>query len=511
MSTPAQQAAAIASAHGTPYIPQEQGLGLTPSVLPDVPVAAVFLFLFTTAAATHMFLLKYNARKGKKFVLCGMLFGFCFTRIFANSARIAWAVHPTSVKLGIAAQVAVYAGIILLFLANLFFTQRIVRAHHPHVGWSTPFSIALPILFVIIVGTILALIVAVIYSFYTLDPFTLHAVHDIQLYGETLYATVAFLPIPVVLASVAGRRKLRNTKPVDKFGEGSMRAKVVIVLVSAVFLCLGASWRSATLYLPAIYLQQTPPWYFSKTCFYFFNFTIEWCIVAFWAIVRIDKRFYIPDGAKGPYSYGGGFTFAGEPGNEKIALANRQLGNRESMRHLVGSTATGWSQSGPGSRVSWGGSRRSLSRSSRVSWGGISREDLSAGIGEDGVHVMPYASYGHEGYSTVDLAGGGMAGSEAGGEGPAHHELESAADLGIDGVEAEMGWDPKTGRWALRPVVRRRSSNHYSVGEGIQRPQSTLSSYSDHGPVAVPPKAAAGPSATAPSFPPVLPPLRTVA
>lgn len=290
-------------------------------------------------------------------------------------------------KIGIAAQVAVYAGSILLFLANLFFTQRIVRAQHPHVGWSKPFSISFPVLFFIIVAAIISLIVGVIYSFYTLSPESLHAVHILQVYGETLYAIVSFLPIPIVLASAVGRWKIRARKPIDKFGSGSMRAKVIIVVVSATFLCLGACWRCATLYLPTRYITQDSSWYFSKTCFYVFNFAIEWCVVASWAAMRIDKRFYIPNGAKGPFSYGGGFTFAGEPGNEKTALSNR-----DSERHLVGSQATGFTQG----RESWGASRQSLGRNSRVSWGGISREDIATGFAEDGIHVMPYAAYGDQ-------------------------------------------------------------------------------------------------------------------
>ncbi|KAK3073151.1 hypothetical protein LTR53_005533 [Teratosphaeriaceae sp. CCFEE 6253] len=409
-------------------------------MLPDVPICAVFLFLFICAGAGHMFLLKYNARKGRKFIICGMLFGFCFTRIFANTCRIAWSFYPRNVRIGIAAQVAVYAGIILLFLANLFFTQRIIRAQHPHFGWTKPFSVALPIIFGLVVATILALIVGVIYSFFTLNEFTLNAVHDIQLYGETLYAVVAFLPIPMVAASALARRhpNIRDHERVDKFGSGSMRTKVVLVLASAVLLSLGACWRCATLYLPIRYTSDPHPWYFSKPCFYLFNFTIEWAVVAFWGLMRIDKRFYIPNGAKGPFSYGGGFTFAGEPGNEKIAL-----GNRDSMRHLVGSQASGFN-----SRVSWGGSRNSIGRDSRVSWGGISREDVSAGLAEDGITIAPYAPYAAgSNYSSETLGG-------------------TAADVGVGGMEAEMGWDPKSGRWALRPI-----SSALSVG--IQRPQST--------------------------------------
>jgi hypothetical protein len=452
MSTSQEQAAQIAAQHGPPYPPQDQGLGQTPSPLPDAPVCAVFLLGFILAGAAHMFLLKYNARKGRKFVICGMLFGFCFTRIFATTCRIAWSFYPKNVRIGIAAQVAVYAGIILLFLANLFFTQRIVRAQHPHIGWSKPFTIAFPALFVIIVATILCLIVGVIYSFFTLNEDSLRAVHYIQLYGETLYAIVAFLPIPIVLASSIARRKasVLNTKPIDKFGSGSMRTKVAMVLVSAIFLDLGACWRCATLYLPIHYTVDPKPWYFSKTCFYLFNFTIEWCVVATWAAMRIDKRFYIPDGAKGPFSYGGGFTFAGEPGNEKIAL-----GNRDSMRHLTGSQVSGFQSM----RTSWGASRTSLARDSRISWGGLSRDDVAAGLAEDGVKIMPYASFGG---STENVH-------------PAH--ALTAADVGIEGVEAEMGWDAKSGKWALRPVSHVPPA---AVGLTISRPFLHRDSQSMH-------------------------------
>ena len=345
--------------------------------------------------------------------------GFCFTRIMATSLRIAWSCYPKSVKLGIAAMVFVYAGIILLFIGNLFFSQRIVRAQHPHFGWTKPFSIALPVILVIIIASILTLIVGVLISFYTLNTKTLTAVRDIQLYGETLYAVVSFPPIPIVTISSLMRRKpsIRDTQTIDKFGYGSMRAKIALVLISATFLCTGASWRAATLYLPQESTTSTKtPWYFSKVCFYLFNFSIEISVVYFWLIMRIDKRFFIPNGAKGPFSYGGGYTFAGEPGNEK-----NQLGNRDSMRHLTGSTASGI---GGSSRVSWGGSRNSMARESRVSWGGISREDVTQGMGEDGLEIMPYPVFDDE------------------------HDA-SSADVGIDGAEAEMGWDAKTGKVRL--------------------------------------------------------------
>lgn len=424
---------------GPPYPPQAQGLGLTPSVIPDIPINAVFLLFFILGGAGHMALMRINMAKGKKFVLSGMVFGFCVTRVCATVLRIAWAIHQRNVQLGIAAQIFVYAGIILLFIINLFFAQRIVRAQHPHFGWSKPFSILIPALLVIIVGTILALIASVVVQFYTLSDGPQAAARNIQLYGAVLYAVITFLPIPIVGASTLARRlpQIKNTRTMDKFGGGSMRFKVAFVLFSAVILCLGASYRAGTSLLDPVPLSEPSPWYLSKASFYVFNFGLELFIVWFWLLARIDILFHIPNGAKGPFSYGGGFVFAGETGNEK----NKALGNRDSMRHLTDSQVSGFaSTTNPReSRVSWGGSRNSMAggsrRASRVSWGGISREDVSGGLGEDGIEVMPYPGFEHQGREGMGYE-------------------PSAADVGVEGAESEMGWDSKSGKWALRPVSR---------------------------------------------------------
>lgn len=330
--------------------------------------------------------------------------------------RIAWSTRPENIALGIAAQCFVYAGVVLLFIINLFFTQRIVRAQHPRIGWSKPVTLFFPVLFVIIILTIAGLITVLIQSFYSLSTNTHRIDRDFQLYGATFYAVVAFLPVPVLLISTAFRAlpPVRKTRTVDKFGSGSMRAKIAINLAAAILLGLGASFRAGTSWLPPtpIYepnssppAAEATPWYFNKAAFYCFNFVIELIVVYLYALVRIDNRFHVPDGAKGPGSYGGGFTFAGEAGNEK-----RQLGQHDSTRHLTGSRS----------------SFATTARSSRVSWGGISRQDLSPGVGEDGVGVVPYPGTAEE------------------------EDVDPWADM--EGVENEMGWDAKSGKWMLRPL-----------------------------------------------------------
>lgn len=75
----------------------------------------------------------------------------------------------------------------------------------------------------------------------------------------------------------------------------------MLVLVAATLIALGAGFRAGTNYVQP--LLDKPAWFDSKACFYIFNFTIEIAVVYMYAAMRIDLRFHIPDGAKGPGSY----------------------------------------------------------------------------------------------------------------------------------------------------------------------------------------------------------------
>lgn len=240
---------------------------------------------------------------------------------------------PFTDRVSQAATIFVYAGVIVLFICNMFWAQRVVRAQHPHFGWSKPFSLWLPILMGIMVVTIFALIVAVCCQFYVLGA--QGWTHDVQLYGAFLYGFTAILPIPIVIISALARKlPSRRGTPVDNFGQvGSIRSKIMIILISAVFLSAGAWYRAVTEVLPEAAINAPMPWYFGKVYFYVFDFTIEICVVLVWLAIRIDRRFIVPDGAKGPYSYGNGFVFAGEDGHQKVHEG--APGTTPSQRHLM--------------------------------------------------------------------------------------------------------------------------------------------------------------------------------
>lgn len=286
---------------GGPYPPQTASLGGHPTTTLDIPICAVFLALFLAAGAAHMALFQRNRSHGHKFIPSVVIFGFCMSRVVATIMRIVWACHPANVRVAIAAQVFVAAGIILLFILNLLFAQRMLRAALPRLGWSAPLSWAFKILYILIIVTIAMVITVVIQSMYTLNANTHRIDRDVQLAGLTYFAVISFLPLPLVLLVLLFSRG----KPVEHFGSGSWVAKACTVLLAGSLLCLGASFRAGTAWMPPRPVTD-PAWYHSKACFYVFDFGIDWVVVALFLLARVDRRFYVPDASSRVRHYRGG-------------------------------------------------------------------------------------------------------------------------------------------------------------------------------------------------------------
>jgi len=286
--------------HGAPWLPNNWSLGGVPKKSVDVPITAVFLLLFVVGAATHMTILRLNLKRGHKFLFNGVLFGFCMSRIVTCIMRISSICLPTNVSLAIAAAIFVAAGILLVFVINLIWSQRILRSLHPHIGWHPALSVAFKALYVFIVLTLVINITATVQSFYTLRPRTRKIDRSLQLYGTTFFAIVSSLPILVVLLSLAIPRRGAH----DRFGAGRLRAKITVLLLGSSLATLGAWYRCGTTWKDPVPKTEPLPGYFHKACFYLFNFTLDIMIVYFYALMRVDLRFHVPDGAKGPRSYG---------------------------------------------------------------------------------------------------------------------------------------------------------------------------------------------------------------
>lgn len=282
-----------------PYPAKTAALGGLPTIGVDVPICSVFLVLFIIGAAAHMTILQINEKRKHRFLISGMIFGFCMSRIVTMVMRIVWANYPLNVRVAIASNIFVAAGVVLLFVINLLFAQRIIRAAHPRSGWHPLFHYFFIAIYVIILLSLCALITSVIQSFYTLNLNTKRIDRDILLYGVTFYAVISFLPIVLVIGGLVIPRKTR----VEKFGSGRFRHKIAILLVASVLLCAGATFRAAVNYAGGTRPRTNPANYQNKACFYIFNFTVEILVVYLYILVRVDKRFHVPNGSHGPGDY----------------------------------------------------------------------------------------------------------------------------------------------------------------------------------------------------------------
>jgi len=280
-----------------PYLPHTAQFGGVPTTNLDVPICAVFLALFVCGAVINMAIFQINRKHGYKFFFSGLLFGFCMARIVAVSMRIVWSAYPRDVNVGIAAQVFTAAGVLLLFVTNLVFAQRIIRACHPFFGWHRGVTIMFRVLYGSIVVVLIMVIAATVQSFFTLNQNTRRIDGDIQLFSATYLAIMATLPIPLVTLAAIVPRRTR----IDKFGEGHFRTKFALLILTTTLLATGAIFRTAIAYNPRPITD--PAWYQSKACYYCFNFAIEVTVVYIYALSRFDRRFHVPDGSSAPGHY----------------------------------------------------------------------------------------------------------------------------------------------------------------------------------------------------------------
>jgi len=163
-----------------PYPPFAATLGGSPTKHLDDPITSVFLVLFVFGAITHMTILQVNRRRGKKFLMSGLLFGFCMARNVTMTMRLVWSTHETNIHVAIAAQIFVAAGVILPFIVNLIFVQRIVRACHPNWAWAQWFSLSFKIYYASIITMMIAVIFCTVQSFYTLNHNIRRIDRDVQ-------------------------------------------------------------------------------------------------------------------------------------------------------------------------------------------------------------------------------------------------------------------------------------------------------------------------------------------
>ncbi|KAL4801205.1 hypothetical protein BDV18DRAFT_87744 [Aspergillus unguis] len=285
---------------GGPYASTTAGSGGLPSNIPDTPICAVFMALYATFAVINMTILQKNNKRKHKFVLSGMMFGFCMARITTLTLRIVWANRQHNVRIAIAANILVNAGILLVYIINLILAQRILRAKQPSIGWHPILRIGGKVVYWLIPAALIMVITAVVVMTYTLNPVVRERCRDVQLTALTYLLVFTCLPLAHIIPAVV----MPRSKHEESFGEGGMLPKIIINTVSTLMCMTIAGFKTGVTYSPARPITD-PAWYHGKPAFYVFNFMFEILILCLLTFSRIDKRFHIPNGSTKPGDYSG--------------------------------------------------------------------------------------------------------------------------------------------------------------------------------------------------------------
>jgi hypothetical protein len=304
-----------------PYAPQTATIGGTPNTNIDIPITSIFLALYLTFAAANMTILQTNQTRSHKFLISGPIFGFCMARTTTCTLRIVWAAYPHNVRIAMAAQILNNAGILIVYIVNLIFAQRVLRGKQPKIGWNPLLSRVFRICYVLIGGVLVMVITATVITYYTLDMQTKLAC------AGALKAAIVFLFFvtlaPLLLLAAAFFLLPRDENSEQAFGTRSMETKALVVFLIACLTITIAGFKLGTTFETPRPVAD-PAWYHSKAAFYSFGFVLEIVILCVVQIARVDRVFHVPDGSSAVKSY---WAASQVDGKEMEASGRRESGD----------------------------------------------------------------------------------------------------------------------------------------------------------------------------------------
>ncbi|KAL2115364.1 hypothetical protein VTJ04DRAFT_9619 [Mycothermus thermophilus] len=305
-----------------------QPFGGLPTINQDVPACAVLLAAFVPAAIWHIVVfIRSRIIHPPKFIFSFLLFIFCASRSAALCLRIAWATDLPNTSLALASTILIGCGVLIVYIINLIFTRRIVRALHPtlfspstaakranksaaarlraqHRRAARVSDTLLRLLLFTIVAVLVMVIVCSVLMFSADDVSSVQTEHTILVVAGTYVTVLAALPALamalVALLAVArngwrdpSRRWLPAGGPHPdvpaSVGEGSFGFAMALLAFTSCILTLGSAIRIAGTYAAVPMGEER--WFLSKPALYCLTFVIEVIVAWVYAVFRVDKRY----------------------------------------------------------------------------------------------------------------------------------------------------------------------------------------------------------------------------
>lgn len=320
----------------------------------DIAPAAVFLSLYLVMTVVHSYIFFKNWSRGHKFYtsLIFMLYGSL--NWIGYTLRLCWAQDITRAHIGLAATVMILTSTVLLAGGNILLAQRIFTWRQPRIGASKLFSAAMWAIYVMVLATILCGVVAgvvpylyflgeehfemckkaaraagvltIVYSATALGlillafmfkplkeshEFVIYQPWWIESFGMTYFVpknavkvaqdTFEHRPdhhkkaVRVIVSSTHHYNTIEDLKSATQSEPPvlSHNYSIFIILFTVIMLFVSSSFRCASLFVDRHVYNQT--WVHTPVTMYCTHGMIEFLILLFYAVTRVDLRFYKPD------------------------------------------------------------------------------------------------------------------------------------------------------------------------------------------------------------------------
>lgn len=198
--------------------------------------------------------------------------------------RIAWAFRPTNVRVAVASQVLLQAGVLLLLLLNLILAERLWLDRRPGRRTRRGLKVFLGAVSAMTVSALIMVVVSIVVSVYTLDQRTIEKCREVQRTAACYLVVLAVAPVALLLLAA-----LFPAVPMPR-GTRLNRSKLAIVLLSCLLYTINTGFKAGVLWARPKSLFD-PAWYHSRACLYTFVLGTELLALVLLSAVRADIRF----------------------------------------------------------------------------------------------------------------------------------------------------------------------------------------------------------------------------
>lgn len=270
-----------------PYPLDTAQIGGLPSVSVDIAPLAVFLGIYATSAVISVLLFESQRRRHLSRTIPVILFLFSGERVLTCVMRITWTFKLASVRLAVASQIFLQAGVLLLYLLNLILAERVWLDRQPGARTRLGLRVVLSMLSALTVSALIMVITSIIVSVYTLNQTSISTCRNIQRAGATYFLILATIPLAMLaMASV-------SSSPFSNKHHGGLHkknSKISVTVISSIFCVLNAGFKAGVVWAPPRSLFD-PAWYHSRACLYVFVFSTEVLVLALLYATRAELRF----------------------------------------------------------------------------------------------------------------------------------------------------------------------------------------------------------------------------